>query len=367
MSNILTFQFLLCFSCSVCFGQGEAKNKQFIVLKDEKLAVEPKEFYVERLIDNRENKEAVAWLIPPFIKKGHPPKTLTIDLKNGGFKAIKQFNEYALPKNKNYHPLEIVLTKFKAQETITGIGQIKGQVDLGFSFNIITEFGESRHLSDYSSSSTYYRNPENQIDVEPILRHMLEKGLIYIDNLINKEVGSNILLAKKTAIKFTDYFDKVEGDTIYYSTNRPLKWDDFQSKTAVSKFEAVVFASFGYNEQVIFKDGVIRIVLEMKVYVPKSACWVKNGSSTPYALNHEQRHFDIAKIVAERYKQKLSNVILPVNNYDGIINVNYFDSLSELNNLEKQYDDETAHGINNTIQNEWDIKIDSWLHEVNIK
>lgn len=367
MFKTLTIQFLICFGCSVCFGQGDKKQNQFIILKDEKLTIQPKEFFVAKLIDNRENQEAVAWLFQPTFNKVNTPKKIAIDLKNGSFRAIKQFIAYALPQNQQYHALEIYLKKFKVVETPAGTSQVRGDVEFSFSFNLLNEFGESKHLSNYSSSSVYYRNPRNQIDVEPILRQMLEKGLIYVDGWMNKQAGSNILLAKRTDVKFTDYFDQVEGDTIYYSANRPLKWDDFQSKTGTGKFEAMIFASFGYNEQVTLNNGVIHIVLELKVYVPKSACWVKNGSSTNYALNHEQRHFDIAKIVAERFRRKLYNVMLPVNNYDGIINVSYFDALRELNNLEKQYDDETAHGINNTIQNEWDIKIDSWLHEFNIK
>lgn len=363
MFNKLTIQLLVCFICSVCFGQRNLKQNQFIILKEEKIDLQPKEFYIDGLTDNRENKEAIAWLLPAFSKKGSVPDTKPIDFKNGSYSAIRYFLDNAIPKNMQYHPLRIYLSKFKATETSTRPGLVKGEVNLNFSFSLITAIGDSKHLSDYSSTSTYYRNPENQIDIEPILRKMLENGLIYIDNWMNKQAADNILLAKLTSISFTDYFDKTEGDTIYYSAKRPLQWDDFQAKTGNNKYEALVFASFGYNEIVSIKNGIINIVLAMKVYVPKSACWVKNGSSTPYALNHEQRHFDIAKIVAERFKQKLRTEVLPVDNYDGIINVRYFDWLRELNKLEKQYDNETSHGINSTVQNAWNIKIDKWLRE----
>ncbi len=80
-----------------------------------------------------------------------------------------------------------------------------------------------------------------------------------------------------------------------------------------------------------------------------------------YALNHEQRHFDIAKIAAEHFKRKLASEQLPVDNYDGFINYDYLDAYREMDKLQEQYDKETDHGANHAAQEGWDRKIDEEL------
>ena len=76
-------------------------------------------------------------------------------------------------------------------------------------------------------------------------------------------------------------------------------------------------------------NGIIDLKLEMKVCLPKSACWVRDGSRNNYTLNHEQRHFDIVEIIAEQFKTKILQENLPVNNFDGPINVDYLDAIRD--------------------------------------
>jgi hypothetical protein len=62
---------------------------------------------------------------------------------------------------------------------------------------------------------------------------------------------------------------------------------------------------------------------------PKVLAGQKNGARTPYSLNHEQRHFDIVKLVMEHFKQQLLKEKFTVDNYDGPINVQYLDSFTK--------------------------------------
>ncbi|MGZ3752321.1 MAG: hypothetical protein ACXVAU_13655, partial [Mucilaginibacter sp.] len=79
------------------------------------------------------------------------------------------------------------------------------------------------------------------------------------------------------------------------------------------------------------------------------------------------RHFDIAKIVAERFKRKISSINLPPDNYDGDINVEYLETLRELHRMQVQYDKETRHGSDRYGQRQWDEKIDSELKVLGVK
>ena len=153
----------------------------------------------------------------------------------------------------------------------------------------------------------------------------------------------------------------------YYTADRPLTWDDFKDRPRDNHFEAEILPSIGYIEQTEVKKGVIYVTMAMKVNVAKSDCWVQGGGKDDYILNHEQRHFDIEKIVGEHFKQKILAMELPVDNYNGPINVEYLETLREATRMQKQYDAETRHGQDKQAQAEWNEKIDKELRELGLK
>src|SRR5271154_3142600 len=75
-----------------------AKQTGSIILKDKQVPVKPKEFYIANLIDERDDRSAVAWLLPAAGKENQV-KTYPVDLQGGGFVAIKQFISRNLPCN----------------------------------------------------------------------------------------------------------------------------------------------------------------------------------------------------------------------------------------------------------------------------
>jgi hypothetical protein len=123
----------------------------------------------------------------------------------------------------------------------------------------------------------------------------------------------------------------------------------------------------GYEQNAEVVDGVIKLHLTLKAALPKSAAWVRSESRSNYTLNHEQRHFDIVKIAAERFKQKLTNSKLSPDDYEGIVNVTYLDAYREMTDLQKQYDNETRHGTDTAEQERWNAKIDKELKELKVK
>lgn len=335
------------------------KITQPIVLINEQMPVSPKEFYIAGITDGRDERSAVAWLLPPGPVTGSAVK-YPVDLKGGTLAAIRQFVGFTWPVNKSLRPVIIRIKKFRLDERVLQGGHIEGKIKVALSFYLKKE-EEPVQLIDYTGSAGYSRSAGQQIDIEPVLRHALEYGLTYFNTWINREADNNIKLAKGARIIFTDYTEEPEGDTIYYSAKRPLRWDDFRAKPEGGKYEAQVFPSIGYSEQVEIVKGTVIIRMSIKTYVPKSACWVRDGSRNAYSLNHEQRHFEIVKIIAERFKQKLRTEKLTVDNYDGPINVQYLESFHEMNGMQDQYDAETRHGTDTYVQRQWNEKIDKEL------
>jgi len=330
-----------------------------IVLLDEPLQFKPAGFYIAGVTDDRADRGAVAQLL---IKESATQIVMQdADLQGGMAEAISRFIEHNLPKDQTLNPVVISVKELKLTEAAVADGGVDGRVKLYLSFGLQKDYGVEQ-LVDYHGNLHYIRAANNTAAIEPRLRTILKAGLVYFNDWMKANDSDNRKLAKNVKFSFTDYAEQHEGDTIYYATNRPLTWADFQSQYKPSgRFEAEVMPGFGYDQQAEITKSVINVRLNLKAYVPKSACWANYTGRDAYALNHEQRHFDIVKIIVEQFKQKILAAKLTPDNYEGFINVQYFDSFRDMNAMQKAYDRETDHGLNQFAQAEWNDRIDREL------
>ncbi|TWJ04389.1 hypothetical protein JN11_00097 [Mucilaginibacter frigoritolerans] len=358
-------KFVLLIIAGLWAGLQQALGQtQEIFLKNEHLNIKAEQYYIKKIIDERVNRTMVASLADVGTSLNNKTKSNTADFAGGTQVALQQFVLYNNLNVKSGFPLIIRVKKFNATETTAANGSIQGKVILIMSFDVDKGDDEILHLSDYNGNAVYTRGIGPAQNMEPALRQVFENGLIYINNWMNQSISTNIKLARAVKVIFTDFSEKEEGDTIYYNPKRPLSWNDFQSRIQSNKFDAEVFPTIGYEERNEVIKGVVVITMAMKVSLPKSANWVKEGSRNSYALNHEQRHFDIAKIAALHFEQRIKAENLPVNNYDGFINEAYLDAYREMNNMQKKYDDETRHGSDELAQGQWNTFIDKELKKM---
>ncbi len=335
---------------------GQAGINPSIRLKADNAGLRPVEFFIQEVSDERQVKAGLAKL---YTKEGNEALIRTVDLEGGAYPAIRKFIFQGLPGNAGSRPVIIRIKECSIQEKISGENQVNGQITLEFQFDLQKETGDVQ-LTRYRAAAKYSR-PVNNIDVvEPSLRNLLVGSLKFFDSWMNKEASTNIILARGVKIAFTDYLDQ-HPDTVYYNIARPLTWTDFHDKPHPGKYDAAVFSAFGYDQERELQDGIIQVNLALKVYMIKSASWATHNIKDPYALNHEQRHFDIVKLVAERFKQKLSLEKLNPENYEGIINYEYLEFYREMNQQQKRYDLETGHGSNKLVQAQWNKSIDTDL------
>jgi hypothetical protein len=348
----------------LCEAPGiKQKTDGTIVLRDEKINFTPKEFYVAGVADERRDRSSVAILL--VINPNHSVTAQKIDLKDGAATSIKQFIAHNLHRDISLRPVTITLKEFKITETKLPDGQISGRLGIVFEFSLQASY-RTIHLVDYTGGIRYTRQENGQVDIEAILRQGIEGMLDFFNTWINSNTETNALLAKAVKLRFTDYTEMQEGDTIYYSAKRPLTWTDFKDRPRDNNFAAEVMPVIGYTEQNRVANGIIYVDMAIKVSVAKSDCWVK-GLKDDYILNHEQRHFDIEKIVGERYKRKLLAMKLPTDNFYGPINMEYLDALREATRIQKQYDAETRHGQDREAQARWNEGIDKELREYGVK
>jgi hypothetical protein len=306
-----------------------------ITLKDEAIGLKSPTFYVAQVIDER--------------RAGGPAV------------AFSQYLERNLDIDKSRWPIIIQIKDLKITETKAADGRIEGEIRLLMAFGLEKAYG-FEHLLDYPGRLRFARSADNPASIERNLRSMIKGGLVYLNDWILANAQTSVKLAKSVKISFDDYSEKVEGDTIYYSTKRPLTWADFQSALRLTgPYQASVMPSIGYTQEAKVEQGVVLVKLLVKAYVPKSACWASAGGRDDYALNHEQRHFDIVKIIAEQFKRKMMAKKLTPDNYEAAINMQYLDCFRDMNTMQKEYDAETAHGQNRVLQDQWNSRIDSEL------
>ncbi|QIL76175.1 hypothetical protein [Hymenobacter sp. HDW8] len=104
----------------------------------------------------------------------------------------------------------------------------------------------------------------------------------------------------------------------------------------------------------------------MKTFVVRSSSWIADHARTPYTLNHEQRHFDVVKLVVERFKQRIRQDTLSVDYYAGHLQHQYLKSYQEMNRLQEQYDGETGNGTNDAAQTRWNERITKELQALGV-
>ena len=148
------------------------------------------------------------------------------------------------------------------------------------------------------------------------------------------------------------------NDTIYYSTNRLLTWDDFKGVPDYNSPGGAITASgfaFNANMNMIGKD----IYLNIGVYTffSKKNSWKKPNINSSYHLVHEQHHFDITRISASKFCDELLEANFTVTNYSKLLSALFDKAFNENKALQEKYDNETRHSINTSEQLKWNDKI----------
>ncbi|QQL50054.1 hypothetical protein [Mucilaginibacter ginkgonis] len=285
-----------------------------------------------------------------------------LSFANGVAGAVKKYIDDNTVVAGKAKPVRISIKKLLLNETTINGKSVDGELQIQFGFDLVIGDDLYTHLIDYKGAVRYSRLPNQTGAADIYIRMGIQNSLKFFNDWLDQHKNNDAALANNVRLVFKDYTEKEESDTIYYSPKRPLTWDDFQDKvSARGGYAAEVIPGLGFTESNEVKSGELIVEMRLKVFLPKSAAYVEPGQKNDVNLNHEQRHFDIVKIISNRFKKGLLAQQLPVHNYDGDINVAYFDALRQITAMQKQYDTETRHGMNLGQQEVWNKKIDTEL------
>ncbi|MDP4284118.1 MAG: hypothetical protein Q8891_06820 [Bacteroidota bacterium] len=151
---------------------------------------------------------------------------------------------------------------------------------------------------------------------------------------------------------------KPGSDTIYYDFNRKLIWADFRGKPDSSYFGSAITASgFAFNASMHFEDQDMVFTIGVYPFFTKSHSWKKNNINSDYLLLHEQHHFDITRLGAQKFVEEIKNAHFTADNYNTLLNSIYTKVYYENQALQQDYDLETKNSVDIKKQEEWNNKI----------
>jgi hypothetical protein len=284
-----------------------------------------------------------------------------IKIKNTISQGIKDFYNNSLLQSETERAIQIRVVDFKISEKQQSNKVASGELKIKFSYYLKGSF-EPVHLVDYEAGITYQRSIHRTDLVNQILNKGVSNSLIFFNDWIKNHATHNRKLAKSVRLEIIEKSRKSDQDTVFYNSNRPLTWNDFLDKpNRTSRNNAVIFTSLAMEGDPFMEDGVLVLPLEIKVYMLPGSSWVRNEGKNDYSLNHEQRHFDVTRIVGNRLINKLKALELNPENYEAEVNGAFFDSYREMNRLQEIYDARTRHGLDNA-QHRWNTILDKALN-----
>ncbi|WP_339879521.1 hypothetical protein [uncultured Algoriphagus sp.] len=336
-------------SVGICVGQD-------IILKlnPEKNPVESRNYQFEKAIDSRIDKSL------GFLHDAQRNKHILTFGENFEKEVLHFYNSKIKTSSSPSHRILVKIYSLDLEEIyLTDRRAYKGEVELKLGFFLMSE-QDPINLVDFSSKFNYTRSSSQSQTIEPSIQKLFDNSWQYFDDWIGSQSLSNRLLAKSIRLNILDPIRASDSDTVFYDPDRPLTWDDFIGPiTPRSSYNATIFSSMSIAGNAAIVNGEIVQTIDIKVYMIPDQSWVKDANA--YANNHEQRHFDLTRIAADRMIIKLNQMDKEPYLFEATLNDIYLDAYREMNHLQDFYDGQTRNGINKDIQADWDKAISDAL------
>ncbi|HXR84127.1 MAG TPA: hypothetical protein VN722_07455 [Hanamia sp.] len=171
---------------------------------------------------------------------------------------------------------------------------------------------------------------------------------------------SSLIFSQKITVNvfYENKINHAASDTIYYDFNRKLTWSDFQGKVPASvPWGAMTASGFSFNSSMEENENNIEISVGVYTFFTKHDSWKKPNVSSAYHLEHEQHHFDITRLGAQKLVEEIKKAHFTKNNYRKLLNSMFEKVYDETIARQHEYDNETKNSMDIEKQKEWNEKI----------
>lgn len=283
-------------------------------------------------------------------------------IKNGLTVGLRSFYGNSLQKSNIDRKIQLRVQDFKIVEKPQNSKVVSGELKIRFAYFLKGSF-DPVHLVDYEAGISYQRSMHRTDLINQILNRGVTNSMVFFNDWIKDHATFDRKLAKSVRLEIVEKSRKSDNDTVFYDSKRPLTWDNFLDRpNRISKNNAMIFTSLAMEGSPYMDNGVLILPIEIKVYMLPGSSWIRSGGQNEYSLNHEQRHFDITRVVGNRLVNRLKTLDLNPENYEAEVNDAFFDSFREMNKLQEIYDARTRHGMDRTAQLRWNTILDQALN-----
>lgn len=356
--------FLIVLSIFFCesFTVSAQYSDKWISLKYESVRHKSHHFYFSKILDERRDRSKIGEVY------GGNQLEKQLKLSGGTTKTLQNYLLKTFEKNTSEYPIVFKIKEFFIDENVDN-SKIKGKCKIKVSYSFQRDTTEVE-LTDFQTAITYTRSLGDYNNYETLLSKVLDKSINYFAEWMDENYDKNSKLIKSiNLVVKPDYLmdNPEKGDTIFWSPTRKMTWTDFKGEMPKNtKYSAQIFNNFEYLAPLKLEDGILTIALQMKVYMLKSASWTSSTSLSDYSIAHEQLHFDLTKLIVERFKERAKQ-ILTVDNYDSELQLLFIEMYREMNHVQKEYDDDTNHSINTFSQQKWQSKTVGQMRNLGIR
>ena len=335
------------------------EDRAVLNLKQENTSlIRQNQFFIQEVEDRRRAPGATLGEIIVFGRETplFLPKSAEKELFSYWSKTVQK-------REQAYVPLYITIKDLALTERRMGPNKVNGEAKLNVSFRWYRNM-QAIELTSFQTTVTYGRT-ERDYDHAKLVTQMLDQSIIHFQKWMLGNVGKNAALARNLILTFKDIQGRNDGDTVFYHPKRPLIWDDFRGKGKVgSRYAAAVFTSFAYEGRSFPKGADMVLEIGLKVFMVKSMSWGNANARNANTIRHEQLHFDVTRVVVERFKERLKKADLTIDDFDSEIQYQFLESFREMNTEQENYDGETGHGINAGAQEKWDRKLTAEINRI---
>lgn len=324
-------------------------------LKGNALEISERVFELVEVVDKRSNKNSLGKIYTSS------NQSISSGIEGGIQESLKKFFNNPVPKKGEQRRIQVHVMDLGLVEQKQSNSVVSGEVKMKLSYFLEGTF-QPVHLVDYEAGMNYRRSINRTDLVGDVLSQGLKKSVQFLNDWIIDQSANDHRLANKVRVEIVNKNRNNHPDTVYYNANKPISYKDFKDRPNVaSRFNATIFTSLALEGAPFVQEGTIVLPLEIKVYMLPGSSWIKSGGQSEYTLNHEQRHFDVTKMVGNRLSEKLKHMDLNPDNYEGLVNDAFLDAFREMNRLQEIYDGQTRHGLDQAAQTRWNTILDQAL------
>jgi hypothetical protein len=185
----------------------------------------------------------------------------------------------------------------------------------------------------------------------------------------NENYGKNLNLVKHIKIQIVDFTPNHSiEDTLYYF-QRKLDFKDFITKPKKQldiqhdSYKMAILSTFNYQFETSISQDSLIVKLFSKVYQVKNKSIISEFEKSEYNLKYLQSYFDMAQMMAEKFKYSIRKEKFNLDTYKSAIDNIYTDLFTEFMEMKDEYETRTDNGFDHEEQEKWHKKIIDKLEE----